>query len=70
MNVYMQKPLTMYLHRRAHELSISRPDRLLSPSFWMAENKQPSDFQGFDAVMSGIQHPLGKCFVVTTPLFL
>jgi hypothetical protein len=36
----------------------------------MAENKQPSDFQGFDAVMSGIQHPLGKYLVTTTPLFL
>ncbi|OJA16247.1 hypothetical protein AZE42_00079 [Rhizopogon vesiculosus] len=47
------KPLTMYFLRRAHELSISRPDRLLSPSFWMSENKQPSDFKGFDAVMSG-----------------
>ncbi|KAG0696032.1 ER-golgi trafficking TRAPP I complex 85 kDa subunit-domain-containing protein [Suillus ampliporus] len=47
------KPLTMYFLRRAHELSISRPERLLSPSFWISENKQPSDSQGFDAVMSG-----------------
>ncbi|KAG2369466.1 ER-golgi trafficking TRAPP I complex 85 kDa subunit-domain-containing protein [Suillus spraguei] len=55
------KPLTIYFLRRAHELSISRPDKLLSPSFWISENKQPSDFEGFDAVMSGIEHPLGKC---------
>jgi hypothetical protein len=27
----------------------------------MSENKQPSDFAGFDAVMSGIEHPLGQC---------
>lgn len=59
------KPLTMYFLRRAHELSISRPDKLLSPSFWMSENKQPSDFEGFDAVMSGIEHPLGRLLYTT-----
>ncbi|KAG2075048.1 hypothetical protein BDR04DRAFT_1006461 [Suillus decipiens] len=59
------KPLTIYFLRRAHELSISRPDKLLSPSFWISENKQPSDFEGFDAVMSGIEHPLGKLLYTT-----
>lgn len=70
MNAYVQKPLTMYFLRRAHELSTSRSDRLLSPSFWMSENKQSSDFRGFDAVMSGIQHPLGRCLVTTSSSFL
>ncbi|KAG1875607.1 ER-golgi trafficking TRAPP I complex 85 kDa subunit-domain-containing protein [Suillus subalutaceus] len=59
------KPLTMYFLRRAHELSLSRPEKLLSPSFWMSENKQPSDFEGFDAVMSGIEHPLGRLLYTT-----
>lgn len=59
------KPLTIYFLRRAHELSISRPDKLLSPSFWISENKQPSDFEGFDAVMSGIEHPLGRLLYTT-----
>lgn len=64
-NAHNQKPLTMYFLRRAHELSISRPDRLLSSSFWMSEGKQASDFKGFDAVMSGIEHPLGECLLTT-----
>jgi len=59
------KPLTMYFLRRAHELSLSRPEKILSPSFWMSENKQPSDFAGFDAVMSGIEHPLGRLLYTT-----
>jgi hypothetical protein len=36
----------------------------------MSENKQPSDFEGFDAVMSGIEHPLGKCLSNTGFFFL
>ena len=64
-----QKPLTMYFLRRAHELSISRPDKLLSPSFWISEGKQSADFEVFDAVMSGIEHPLGKCLATIVFFF-
>ncbi|KAF8846247.1 hypothetical protein BDN67DRAFT_986591 [Paxillus ammoniavirescens] len=59
------KPLTMYFLRRAHELFSNRPEKSLSPSFWDSEGKLPSDFSGFDAVMSGIEHPLGRLLYTT-----
>ncbi|KAF9229138.1 hypothetical protein BS17DRAFT_742850 [Gyrodon lividus] len=59
------KPLTMYFLRRAHELFSNRPEKLLSPSFWDSQGKLPSDFSGFDAVMSSIEHPLGRLLYTT-----
>ncbi|KIJ68594.1 hypothetical protein HYDPIDRAFT_125323 [Hydnomerulius pinastri MD-312] len=59
------KPLTMYFLRRAHELFSDRPEKSLSPSFWDSEGKLASDFAGFDAVMSGIEHPLGRLLYTT-----
>lgn len=55
----LQKPLTMYFLRKAHEMYKHRPVYTLSPSFWDAEGKSPSDEEGFDLIMSGIEHPLG-----------
>lgn len=49
----------MYFLRRAHELYKDRPQKPLSPSFWESEGKPPLDIQGIDAIMSGIEHPLG-----------
>lgn len=53
----------MYFLRRAHELYKDRPQTQLSPSFWESEGKRPLDIQGIDAIMSGIEHPLGTIFL-------
>ena len=34
------------------------PERVLSPSFWDSEMRTESD--RFDAIMPGIEHPLGE----------
>lgn len=52
----------MYFLRRAHDLYKNRPQKELSPSFWDAEGKMIPGSQQFDAIMSGIQHPLGATF--------
>jgi hypothetical protein len=49
----------MYFLRRAHDLYKDRPQKSLSPSFWECEGKPPLAVQGIDAIMSGIEHPLG-----------
>lgn len=36
------------------------PERVLSPSFWDSEMRIESDRCGFDAIMPGIEHPLGE----------
>ncbi|GLB36017.1 putative ER-Golgi trafficking TRAPP I complex 85 kDa subunit [Lyophyllum shimeji] len=59
------KPLTMFFLRRAHELYKERPQKLLSPSFWDAEGQSPLDVHGIDAIMSGIEHPLGRLLYTT-----
>ncbi|KAJ6621602.1 ER-golgi trafficking TRAPP I complex 85 kDa subunit-domain-containing protein [Mycena sp. CBHHK59/15] len=53
------KPLTMYFLRKAHELYKTKPLKELSPSFWDSEGHSPADENGFDAILSGIEHPLG-----------
>ncbi|KAG5647602.1 hypothetical protein DXG03_008955 [Asterophora parasitica] len=45
---------------RAHELYNDRPQKSLSPSFWESEGQSPFDIHGIDAIMSSIEHPLGK----------
>jgi hypothetical protein len=55
----LQKPLTMYFLRRAHGLYKYKPEKTLSPSFWESEGKNADDRSGFDAIMPGIEHPLG-----------
>ncbi|KAF9076140.1 ER-golgi trafficking TRAPP I complex 85 kDa subunit-domain-containing protein [Rhodocollybia butyracea] len=59
------KPLTMYFLRKAHDLYRNRPKKELSPSFWDAEGKQFSDSHEFDAIIPGIQHPLGRLLYTT-----
>ncbi|KAG6819496.1 hypothetical protein H0H93_011310 [Arthromyces matolae] len=54
------KPLTMFFLRRAHELYSNRPIKSLSPSFWESEGRSPLEMYGVDAIMSGIEHPLGR----------
>jgi hypothetical protein len=36
-----------------------KPESTLSPSFWESEGKNADDRSGFDAIMPGIEHPLG-----------
>ncbi|KAG6911541.1 hypothetical protein DXG01_011843 [Tephrocybe rancida] len=59
------KPLTMFFLRRAHELYSERPQKSLSPSFWESEGQSPLELHGIDAIMSGIEHPLGRLLYTT-----
>lgn len=54
----------MYFLRRAHEILISKPEKLLSPSFWDSEGITPLQHVGFDGAISGIEHPLGTVAVI------
>ena len=54
----VQKPLALYLFRQSHELYCQPPDKNLSPSFWESEDRSPSQWKGFDAVLPGIEHEL------------
>ncbi|KAG6841941.1 hypothetical protein C0991_005121 [Blastosporella zonata] len=59
------KPLTMFFLRRAHELYNERPQKSLSPAFWESEGQSPFELHGIDAIMSGIEHPLGRLLYTT-----
>ncbi|KAF8898889.1 ER-golgi trafficking TRAPP I complex 85 kDa subunit-domain-containing protein [Infundibulicybe gibba] len=59
------KPLTMFLLRRAHKLYQHRAPMHLSPAFWESEGCTPEDVGGFDAILSGIEHPLGRLLYTT-----
>lgn len=52
--------MTMFFLRRAHELFSNQPEKSLSPSFWDSEGQASSELVCFDAVLSGIEHPLGS----------
>jgi len=49
----------MYFLRRAHQLYKMKPVKHLSPSFWDSEGLAATD-EGLDAIVSGIEHPLGR----------
>ena len=55
-----QKPLAMYLFRKAHTLYQDRVPKELSPSFWESEDHSPMQWEGFSAILPGIEHELGK----------
>ncbi|KAH0838197.1 ER-golgi trafficking TRAPP I complex 85 kDa subunit-domain-containing protein [Lanmaoa asiatica] len=59
------KPLTMFFLWKAHELFSDQPKKSLSPSFWNSEGQPSSELMGFDAVLSGIEHPLGRLLYTT-----
>ncbi|KAG6818052.1 hypothetical protein H0H87_009207 [Tephrocybe sp. NHM501043] len=59
------KPLTMFFLRQAHGLYSERPQKTLSPSFWESEGQSPFELHGMDAIMSGIEHPLGRLLYTT-----
>ncbi|KAG6878643.1 hypothetical protein C0993_001166 [Termitomyces sp. T159_Od127] len=58
------KPLTMFFLRQAHEL-YNGPQKSLSPSFWESEGQSPLVMYGIDAIMSGIEYPLGRLLYTT-----
>ncbi|KAK0478294.1 ER-golgi trafficking TRAPP I complex 85 kDa subunit-domain-containing protein [Armillaria novae-zelandiae] len=59
------KPLTMYFLRKAHELYKVRLPKELSPSFWDSEGKSPSSTEDLNAMLSVIEHPLGRLLYTT-----
>ncbi|KAI0932025.1 hypothetical protein AcV5_004630 [Taiwanofungus camphoratus] len=59
------KPLAMYFFRRAHKLYKDPSDKEFSPSFWESEGKDPTDWRGFEAVLPGIEHELGRLLYTT-----
>lgn len=39
-------------------------EKELSPSFWEIEDKSPKGWKGFEGIVPGIEHALGKsCFI-------
>ncbi|XP_006454644.1 hypothetical protein AGABI2DRAFT_182617 [Agaricus bisporus var. bisporus H97] len=60
------KPLTMYFLRKAQELYRNRVPKELSPSYWDAEGQSATgSTPWFDAIISGIEHPLGRLLYTT-----
>lgn len=59
------RSLTMYFLRKAHDLYKNRPRKILSLSFWESEEVSPLGTQEIDAIMMGIEHPLGRLLYTT-----
>ncbi|KAI0715153.1 ER-golgi trafficking TRAPP I complex 85 kDa subunit-domain-containing protein [Earliella scabrosa] len=59
------KPLAMYFFRKAHDLYQDPVPKELSPSFWESEDKSPMRWEGFPAVLPGIEHELGRLLYTT-----
>lgn len=55
----VQKVIAMFFFRKAHDLYRMQVPRELSPSFWDSEARDPADWEGFPAVLPGIEHELG-----------
>jgi hypothetical protein len=56
----LQKPLTMYFLRKSHQIYEAPLERLLSPSFWESEEKEPDSKDTNTNMLVGIDHPLGN----------
>ncbi|CAL1695522.1 unnamed protein product [Somion occarium] len=59
------KPLAMHFFRKSHVLYKSMSEKSLSPSFWEGEDRDPTQWRGFDAVLPGIEHELGRLMYTT-----
>ncbi|KZT05978.1 uncharacterized protein LAESUDRAFT_726547 [Laetiporus sulphureus 93-53] len=59
------KPLALYFFRKAHDLYLKRPKKEVSPSFWDSEDVDPAQWRGFEAVLPGIEHELGRLLYTT-----
>jgi hypothetical protein len=58
-NGIKQKPLTLYLLRKAHGLCNISPEKNLSPSFWDSEGIEMQASTRFDRILPGLEHALG-----------
>ncbi|KAH9950452.1 ER-golgi trafficking TRAPP I complex 85 kDa subunit-domain-containing protein [Amylocystis lapponica] len=59
------KPLAMYFFRKALQLYQVPHEKELSPSFWESEDRDPADWPGFEAILPGIEHKLGRLLYTT-----
>ncbi|CDO73209.1 hypothetical protein BN946_scf185007.g264 [Trametes cinnabarina] len=59
------KPLAMYFFRKAYDLYQNPPAKELSPSFWDSEDRSPTPWEGFSAVIPAIEHELGRLLYTT-----
>ncbi|KAA1467917.1 hypothetical protein DENSPDRAFT_856966 [Dentipellis sp. KUC8613] len=59
------RPLTTYFLQRAHDLYKSSPEKSLSPQFWESEGIAPNTQAGFEAILPGIEHALGRLHYTT-----
>ncbi|KAH8102427.1 ER-golgi trafficking TRAPP I complex 85 kDa subunit-domain-containing protein [Cristinia sonorae] len=59
------KPLAMHFFRRAHQQYKSPRSSELSPSFWESEGRSQFSWRGFDAILPGIEHELGRLLYTT-----
>lgn len=55
----------MHFFRKSHVLYKSMSEKSLSPSFWEGEDRDPTQWRGFDAVLPGIEHELGRLMYTT-----
>lgn len=55
----------MHFFRRSHQLYRSLRTSELSPSFWESEGRIQSEWRGFDAILPGIEHELGRLLYTT-----
>lgn len=51
----------MFFFRKAQRLYRDRPPKELSPAFWESEDRSPTQWEGFTAVLPAIEHELGQC---------
>lgn len=54
----------MYFFRKAHELYKTPAPKSLSPAFWESEDVDSSEWRGFEAVLTGIEHELGNALFI------
>ncbi|EIW64369.1 uncharacterized protein TRAVEDRAFT_158546 [Trametes versicolor FP-101664 SS1] len=59
------KPLAMFFFRKAQSLYRDRPPKELSPAFWESEDRSPTQWEGFTAVLPAIEHELGRLLYTT-----
>ncbi|CCM05178.1 uncharacterized protein FIBRA_07387 [Fibroporia radiculosa] len=59
------KPLAMYFFRKAHELYKTPHTKQISPSFWESEGVDHRRWKGFESVLPGIEHELGRLLYTT-----
>lgn len=50
----------MYFFRKAHGLYQDPLPKELSPSFWESEDRSALHWEGFSAIVPGIEHELGE----------